>query len=100
MDEPISRYTDPIPARELTVGQLRFEPGGRLAVGNQIPNFPHASTGGFCRDTVRAGIYHWSLHGNVLAIRIVSYHQCADRNTCGTAPSPDETDDSRPRRHA
>lgn len=77
----VARYTDPTPAHELTVDQVRFEAGGRLAVGNNIPNFPHASEGGFCRDTVGAGIYHWSLHGSVLVIRVVSDHQCANRNS-------------------
>ena len=77
----IARYTDPTPAHDLTVGQVRFEPGGRLVVGNQIPNFPHASPGGFCGDTAGAGIYHWSVHGNSLTVRAVSDHQCADRNS-------------------
>lgn len=77
----VARYTDPTPAHEVTAGQVRFEPGGLLAVGNQIPNFPHASDGGFCGDTVRAGIYHWSLHGSMLVIRAVSDHHCADRNS-------------------
>jgi hypothetical protein len=77
----VARYTDPTPAHELTAGQVRFEPAGRLAVGNRIPNFPHASNGGFCGDTAHAGIYHWSLHGSVLVIRAVSDHQCADRNS-------------------
>lgn len=77
----VARYTDPTPTHDLTVGQVRFEPGGRLEVGNEIPNFPHASQGGFCRDTARAGIYHWSLHGGALVIRAVSDHQCADRNS-------------------
>jgi hypothetical protein len=53
------------PRTDRRPGALR--PGGRLAVGNQIPNFPHASKGGFSGDTVGAGIYHWSLHGSVLA---------------------------------
>ena len=54
----VARYTGP--AHDLTVGQVRFEPGGRLVVGNEIPNFPHASKGGFCRDAAGDGIYHWS----------------------------------------
>ena len=88
----VARYTDPTSAHELTAGQVRFEPGGRLAVGNEIPNFPHASKGGFCGDTVRAGIYHWSLHGTVLVIRAVSDDQCADRNSFwnGTFTRPKE----------
>jgi len=60
---------------------VRFEPGGRLVVGNEIPNFPHASKGGFCGDTVGAGIYRWSLHGGALIVRAVNDHQCADRNS-------------------
>jgi len=76
-----ARYTDPTPAHELTAGQVRFEPGGRLVVGNEIPNFPHASKGGFCGDTVGAGIYRWSLHGGALIVRAVNDHQCADRNS-------------------
>ena len=77
----VARYTDPTPAHELTVGQVRFEPGGRLVVGNQIPDFPHASKGGFCGDTAGDGIYQWSLHGNALTIQVVSDHQCANRNS-------------------
>jgi len=77
----VARYTDPTPAHDLTVGQVRFEPGGRLVVGNQIPNFPHASEGGFCGGTTGDGTYHWSLHGNSLAIRVVSDHQCANRDS-------------------
>jgi hypothetical protein len=76
----VARYTDPAPARELTAGQVRFEPGGRLVVGNQIPGFPHTSKGGFCDDTVGDGIYHWSLHGDALTIQVVS-DQCANRNS-------------------
>jgi hypothetical protein len=77
----VARYTDPTPAHDLTVGQVRFEPGGRLVVGNQIPGFPHASQGGFCGDTVGDGIYQWSLHDNALTIQVVSDHQCANRNS-------------------
>ena len=77
----VARYTDPTPAHDLTVGQVRFEPGGRLVVGNQIPDFPHASKGGFCGDTVGDGIYHWSLHGHALTVRVVSDRQCAARNS-------------------
>jgi hypothetical protein len=77
----VARYTAPAPAHDLTVGQVRFEPGGRLVVGNQIPNFPHASTGGFCAGTAGDGIYRWSLHGHALTIRVVSDHQCADRKS-------------------
>jgi hypothetical protein len=77
----VARYTDPAPAHDLTVGQVRFEPGGRLVIGNQIPDFPHASPGGFCGDTADAGIYHWSLRGDALTIRVVSDRQCANRNS-------------------
>jgi hypothetical protein len=77
----VARYTDPTPTHDLTVGQVRFEPGGRLVVGNQIPNFPHASKGGFCAGTAGDGIYHWSLHGHALTVRVVSDQQCADRNS-------------------
>ena len=77
----VARYTDPTPAHDLTVGQVRFEPGGRLVVGNRIPDFPHASKGGFCDDTAGDGIYQWSLHGTALTIQVVSDHQCANRNS-------------------
>ena len=77
----VARYTGPTRTHDLTAGQVRFQPGGRLVVGNQIPNFPHASTSGFCAGTAADGIYHWSLHGHALTIRVVSDHQCADRNS-------------------
>jgi len=77
----VARYSGPTPAHDLTVGQVRFEPGGRLVVGNQIPNFPYASKGGFCRDTAGDGIYHWLLHGRALTVRVVSDRQCAARNS-------------------
>ena len=77
----VARYTHPTPTHDLTVGQVRFEPGGRLVVGNQIPNFPHASSGGFCAATADAGIYRWSLHGHALTVRVVSDQQCAGRNS-------------------
>jgi hypothetical protein len=79
----VARYTGPTPtpAHDLTVGQVRFEPGGRLVVGNQIPNFPHASKGGFCVGTAGDGIYHWSLHGHALTVRVISDRQCASRNS-------------------
>jgi hypothetical protein len=77
----VARYTDPTPNHDLSAGQVRFEPGGRLVVGNQIPNFPHASSGGFCAATADAGIYRWSLHGHALTVRVVSDRQCADRNS-------------------
>ena len=75
----VARYTGP--AHDLTAGQVRFEPGGRLVVGNEIPNFPHASKGGFCRDTAGDGIYHWSIDGHALTVRAVSDRQCANRNS-------------------
>jgi hypothetical protein len=77
----VARYTGPATSHDLTVGQVRFAPGGQLVVGNQIPNFPHASKGGFCRDTVGDGTYHWSIDSHVLTVRVVSDHQCANRNT-------------------
>ena len=77
----VARYTSPAPDRDLTVGQVRFEAGGRLVVGNQIPDFPHASPGGFCGDALGDGIYHWSLHGRTLTVQVVSDHQCANRNS-------------------
>lgn len=76
-----ARYTDPTPTHDLTVGQVRFELGGRLVIGNQIPNFPHASPGGFCGDSVSDGIYRWSLRGNTLTIQVVRDHQCANRKS-------------------
>ena len=77
----VARYTGPTPTLDLTVGQVRFEPGGRLVVGNQIPNFQHASKGGFCAGTAGDGIYHWSLHGHALTVRVISDRQCASRNS-------------------
>jgi hypothetical protein len=77
----VARYTGPAPVHGPTAGQVRFEPGGGLVVGNQIPDTPHASEGGFCGDTIGDGTYHWSLHGHVLTIQVVSDHQCANRNS-------------------
>jgi hypothetical protein len=77
----VARYTDPTPTHDLTVGQVRFEPSGRLVVGNQIPNFPHASKGGLCAGAVGDGIYHWSIDGHALRVRVVSDRQCAGRNS-------------------
>jgi hypothetical protein len=74
-------YVDPTPAHDLTVGQVRFEAGGRLVVGNEIPNFPHASEGGFCPDTVGVGTYRWSIRRGALVVHVVGDHQCADRNS-------------------
>jgi hypothetical protein len=75
-----ARYIDPTPAHDLTVGQLRFERGGRLTIGNEIPNFPGAE-GYFCPDTVGTGDYRWSLDGNSLLVRAVDDRECADRNS-------------------
>jgi hypothetical protein len=77
----VARYIDPTSAHDETVGQVRFEPGGRLVVGNEIPNFPGASDGGFCPDTVGTGRYRWSIDGAVLVVRVVGDRQCADRNS-------------------
>jgi hypothetical protein len=76
-----ARYVDPTAAHDLTVGQVRFEPGGRLVVGNEIPNVPQASEGGFCPDTVGTGKYRWSLQGDSLAVHVLDDRECADRNS-------------------
>jgi hypothetical protein len=76
-----ARYVDPTEAHDLTVGQLRFERGGWLVVGNEIPNFPQASEGGFCPDTVGTGRYRWSREGDALVVRVVHDRECADRNS-------------------
>jgi hypothetical protein len=76
-----ARYVDPTEAHDLTVGQLRFERGGRLVVGNEIPNFPQASEGGFCPDTVGTGRYRWSLEGDALVVIAIDDRECADRNS-------------------
>jgi hypothetical protein len=34
----VARYTAPAPTHDVAVGQVRFETGGRLAAGNQIPD--------------------------------------------------------------
>jgi hypothetical protein len=54
----VARYTDPYRQPDsLTVGQVRFAAGGRLIVGNEIPNvFPDAE-GYFCPETVGVGRY-------------------------------------------
>jgi hypothetical protein len=77
----VARYTAPAPTHDVAVGEVRFEPGRRLAAGNQIPDFPHASNGGFCAGTAGGGIYHRSLQGHALTVRAVSDHQCAGRNS-------------------
>jgi hypothetical protein len=74
-------YIDPTPTHDVTVGQVRFDTGGRLVVGNEIPNFPNASEGGFCPDTVGDGTYRWSVHRGQLVVHVVGDHECADRNS-------------------
>jgi hypothetical protein len=78
--DAVARYVDPTPAHDLTVGQVRFKRGGRLVVGNEVPNFPNAG-GYFCPDTVGPGEYRWSLDGNTLLVRAVHDGECADRNS-------------------
>jgi hypothetical protein len=77
----VARYVDPTATHDLTVGQVRFEAGGRLVVGNEIPNFPGASEGGFCPDTVGVGSYRWSIRAGVLVVRAAHDRACADRNS-------------------
>lgn len=77
----VAQYLLASEPNDVTVGQVRFEPGGRLVVGNEIPNFPQASEGGFCPDTVGTGEYRWSLSGGALVVHVVNDHQCADRNS-------------------
>jgi hypothetical protein len=78
----VARYVDPYHRRDsLTAGQVRFQPGGRLIVGNEIPNdFPRAE-GYFCPETVGTGKYRWSVRGSALIVHVVDDHQCADRNS-------------------
>jgi hypothetical protein len=76
-----ARYTDPTgQSNDQTIGQTRFEPGGRLLVGNLIPNVP-GTEGYFCHDPHPAGIYRWSLHNDVLVVQVLRDHGCADRNS-------------------
>jgi hypothetical protein len=77
----VARYIDPTPEHGLTVGQVRFERGGRLVVGNEIPNFSSAAWGYFCPDTVGTGDYRWSLEGEALVVKAVDDRECADRNS-------------------
>jgi hypothetical protein len=78
--DSVARYTDPFRLEDsLTVGQVRFEQGGRLVVGNEIPNFLKAE-GYFCPDSVGGGKYRWSLEGGALVVKVVS-DRCADRNS-------------------
>jgi hypothetical protein len=78
--DSVARYLRTPHPNDLTVGQVRFERGGRLVVGNEIPNFPRAE-GYFCPDTVGTGRYHWSLEGDALVVRAVDDRECADRNS-------------------
>jgi hypothetical protein len=82
--DAVAGYVDPTPAHDLTVGQVRFQRGGHLVVGNEIPNFPRASEGGFCPDTVGTGEYRWSLENGELVVRAVDDRECADRNSFWT----------------
>ena len=79
-----ARYVDPTSAHDVTVGQVRFEPAGRLVVGNEVPNFRGAAKGGFCPDTVGPGTYRWSLHRGVLVVHVIHDRACADRNSFWT----------------
>jgi hypothetical protein len=78
----VARYTDPYHRPDsLTVGQVQFQTGGRLIVGNEIPNdFPGAE-GYFCPETVGTGHYRWSLNNGALVVDAVDDRQCADRNS-------------------
>jgi hypothetical protein len=78
----VARYTDPYRQPDsLTVGQVRFAAGGRLIVGNEVPNvFPDAE-GYFCPETVGVGRYRWSIRGHALIVRVVNDRECADRNS-------------------
>jgi hypothetical protein len=76
----VARYTDPFRRSDsLTVGQLRFEPGGGLIAGNEIPNA--GGDGYFCPDTVGTGTYRWSVSGDRLAVEATDDRECADRNS-------------------
>jgi hypothetical protein len=77
----VARYTDPRRRSDsLTVGQVRFEPGGRLIVGGEVPNFPGAE-GSFCPDTVPTGDYRWSVEDGALVVEVIDDRECADRNS-------------------
>jgi hypothetical protein len=79
--DAVARYIDPSRGPDsLTVGQVRFGPGGSLVVGNEIPNFPGAR-GYFCPDTRPPGQYRWSVTGGALVIHVVNDSECADRNS-------------------
>jgi hypothetical protein len=82
--DAVARYVDPSRGPDsLTVGQVRFGPGGRLVVGNEIPNVPGAQ-GYFCPETRPPGQYRWSVTGGALVIRVVNDRGCADRNSFWT----------------
>jgi hypothetical protein len=77
----VARYVDPYRRQDsLTVGQVRFQPGGALIVGNEIPNVPKGE-GYFCPDTVGTGRYRWSMESGALVVHVVDDRQCADRNS-------------------
>jgi hypothetical protein len=76
----VARYTDPYRRSDsLTVGQVRFEPGGRLVVGDEIPNA--GGEGYFCPETVGTGSYRWAVRGDSLVGDVVDDRECADRNS-------------------
>jgi hypothetical protein len=76
----VARYTDPYRRSDsLTVGQVRFEPGGSLIVGDEIPNA--GGEGYFCPETVGTGTYRWSVSGDKLVGDVVDDRECADRNS-------------------
>jgi hypothetical protein len=78
----VARYTDPYRRHDsLTVGQVRFEPGGRLIVGNEIPNDVPGAEGYFCPETVDTGRYRWSIKNGALVVHAVDDPRCADRNS-------------------
>jgi hypothetical protein len=77
----VARYTDPFGRQDsVTVGQVRFEPGGTLIVGDEIPNLRGAE-GYFCPETVDVGTYSWSVSGDTLVVGVVDDRECADRNS-------------------
>lgn len=76
-----ARYLDPTSAHDVTVGQVRFERGGLLVVGNEIPDLTGASGGYFCPDTVGSGRYRWSLQRTALVVRALDDRECANRNS-------------------
>ena len=82
--DAVARYVDPFGRSDsLSVGQVRFESGGRLLVGREVPNVP-AAKGYFCGDPYGTGRYRWSVEGGTLVVRVVKDDQCADRNSFWT----------------